>query len=262
MVGLGMNERQQVRIKDNFSRAAKHYTELTGFHQHLAEELVNRLDGRLSDELILLDLGTGTGRLAEILKRKIPSSRVMGVDLSFEMMSHFSSGENVGLIQADAGRLPFRDGQFDMIVSNASLQWAEDLKNVFWEAKRTLRQDGALCLNLFGQKTLMEFFDAIQSVGRVSPELIGRLPSEVEVKEALLVTGWGEAKVDVEERLIGFESFQDMLGWVKKIGGNGLRHDFYFGKKLYRQLEAFFENELQEEGQIRATIEVIWVYEG
>lgn len=68
----------------------------------------------------LLDLPCGTGRLVPCLARA--GYRVCGADLSSEMLRERpwrlgASDGVLGLIQASADRLPFRDASFDAVVS-------------------------------------------------------------------------------------------------------------------------------------------------
>lgn len=69
----------------------------------------------------VLDLGTGTGLAAFVAARRFPEAAVVGVDLAPGMIdqAHRSTppelAERVGFQQADAVRLPFEDGAFDLV---------------------------------------------------------------------------------------------------------------------------------------------------
>jgi malonyl-CoA O-methyltransferase len=91
-----------------------------------------------------LDLGTGSGRYATVL-RSIGSASVVGVDYSLAMLAR-GGGRRVC---ADACRLPFRRGAFDLI--NASLM-AGDVEHVDpWvrETGRALAAGGHLVYSDF-----------------------------------------------------------------------------------------------------------------
>ena len=69
----------------------------------------------------VLDLGTGTGAAALWLARRYPEARVTGVDISEPMIEKARAklpgelAERVDFRVADAERLPFADGAFDLV---------------------------------------------------------------------------------------------------------------------------------------------------
>jgi SAM-dependent methyltransferase len=63
-----------------------------------------------------LDLGTGTGAAAAAIKRRFPGAEVTGVDLAPAMVAQ--AGRNVPDVRfelADASRLPYDDGSFELV---------------------------------------------------------------------------------------------------------------------------------------------------
>jgi ubiquinone/menaquinone biosynthesis C-methylase UbiE len=69
----------------------------------------------------VLDLGTGTGRAAFILARRYPDAEVVGADLAAEMLADARGrtppelADRVRFEEADAERLPYPDGSFDLV---------------------------------------------------------------------------------------------------------------------------------------------------
>jgi SAM-dependent methyltransferase len=70
----------------------------------------------------VLDLGTGTGKAARVVAQRFPQAEVVGVDLSPAMIEEARKvlpAELSGRVRfevADASRLPFEDGAFDLVV--------------------------------------------------------------------------------------------------------------------------------------------------
>jgi ubiquinone/menaquinone biosynthesis C-methylase UbiE len=70
----------------------------------------------------VLDLGTGTGKAARVVAKRFPQAEVVGVDLSPAMIEEARKvlpAELSGRVRfevADASRLPFEDGAFDLVV--------------------------------------------------------------------------------------------------------------------------------------------------
>ncbi len=73
----------------------------------------------------VIDLGCGTGELTERLSDMLPGSRVLGIDSSPEMLDKAAPRVRPGL---DFDLLPIQDaaGEWDIIFSNAALQWIPD----------------------------------------------------------------------------------------------------------------------------------------
>lgn len=89
----------------------------------------------------VLDVGTGTGEAALFLAREFPRASVRGVDVSEEMI-RLAQGKvgldpdgRVAFRVADASKLPYGDGSFDLV---AEL----NMPTFFAEVARVLRPEG------------------------------------------------------------------------------------------------------------------------
>ena len=112
--------------------------------QHAVLAAVGAAPGRL------LDIGTGTGQLLELLAPRV--ERGLGVDASRAMLalarSRLSKRElaHCAVRQADMYRLPLPDGGFDTVVLQMVLHYAEDPAAAVTEAARVLRAGGRLVI--------------------------------------------------------------------------------------------------------------------
>jgi SAM-dependent methyltransferase len=88
-----------------------------------------------------LDVGTGTGGAAFKIASRFPDAKVVGVDLSGEMIARARSkviGSFAGRLsfeQADASSLPFRPNEFDLVTHSNMIPF-------FDETARVLRPGG------------------------------------------------------------------------------------------------------------------------
>ena len=98
----------------------------------------------------LLDIGTGTGRILELLAGRVRQG--IGIDLSRDMLlvaraTLQSAGiANCQVRQADMYRLPWQEPQFDAITLHRVLHYAEEPARVIAEAARVLRPGGRLLI--------------------------------------------------------------------------------------------------------------------
>jgi ubiquinone/menaquinone biosynthesis C-methylase UbiE len=106
----------------------------------------------------LLDIGTGTGRMLEILAPRV--EQALGIDQSREMLAvarvnlEKAGLENGRVRLGDMYQLALPDASFDAVVIHQVLHYAERPAAVIAEAARVLRPDGILVLADFAPHDL------------------------------------------------------------------------------------------------------------
>ena len=103
----------------------------------------------VSPNLKVVDLGCGTGELTRQLADSLPDSTVTGLDSSEQMLekatSRFASSPNLVFVQGDQSRLT---GEWDLIFSNAALQWSENHAELIPYLYRRLKAGGQLAVQV------------------------------------------------------------------------------------------------------------------
>jgi SAM-dependent methyltransferase len=83
-----------------------------------------------------LDLGTGNGRGAFAIARRFPAAEVVGADMSAAMLEQArveTPPELVGRVrwdEADASRLPYADGEFDLVAHANMIPFFDEVARV------------------------------------------------------------------------------------------------------------------------------------
>ncbi len=96
----------------------------------------------------VLDIGTGTGRVLELLAPSV--AEAIGIDASAAMLALARARlaraglANAAVRRADMYRLPFADAGFDLVVAQMVLHYAEAPGRVLAEAARVLTPGGRL----------------------------------------------------------------------------------------------------------------------
>jgi demethylmenaquinone methyltransferase / 2-methoxy-6-polyprenyl-1,4-benzoquinol methylase len=96
------------------------------------------------DARTVLDVGTGTGKLALAIQARSPGAHVVGVDFSEPMLRN--APRALPRAAADALRLPFADAQFEAVVSAFLLRNVADVQAGIAEQVRVLSPGGTLVI--------------------------------------------------------------------------------------------------------------------
>lgn len=145
-------EQLKARSKAAFDEQAPIYDEgMQGDHARalypcILDEAHRAMEGIPAPSV--LDVGCGTGMLSEQLLSALPSCRLTGVDLSPAMVERARArlAGRAEVREADAERLPFHDGAFDLVVCNDSFHHYPDPDRAAFQMWRVLRKGGALVL--------------------------------------------------------------------------------------------------------------------
>jgi len=108
------------------------------------------------DDANVLDLCCGTGDMTFALRRQAgkSSAKILGVDFSHAMLKRArekSAATSPGWIEADALRLPFQDGGFDLITAAFGFRNLADYDAGLREMVRLLRPGGECGILDFGE---------------------------------------------------------------------------------------------------------------
>ncbi|MBU6268731.1 MAG: metalloregulator ArsR/SmtB family transcription factor [Sphingomonadales bacterium] len=145
-----IRQSREAAAADYFSRHAAEWDSLRSLHSPdgpVEAALLAALGERLGR---LLDVGTGTGRIAELLAPC--ATRVTGLDMSPEMLRLARArlqnlpAECVDLVQGDFTALPFAAAAFDTVTLHQVLHYAQDPGRVLAEAARVLAPGGRLAV--------------------------------------------------------------------------------------------------------------------
>jgi ArsR family transcriptional regulator len=146
-----IRSRREEAAESYFARHAEEWDDLRRMHspdQLVEQKLVDALGSApLGD---LLDIGTGTGRIAELFAPR--ASRIVALDKNLEMLriaraklQHLPA-DTIDLVQGDFSDLPFEADQFDTIVLHQVLHFAQEPAPALAEAARVMRVGGRLAI--------------------------------------------------------------------------------------------------------------------
>lgn len=155
-----------------------------GLYGHVADALVEAGLG-VGGAPDVLDLGCGTGALALRLLDLVPACRIVGVDISPNMVKRARAAVDgrADIVEADSASLPFHDESFDFAFCNDSFHHYPDPERAVFETWRVLRPGGAFVI---GDCALPSVSRAVMNAFiRFSHEGDVRIYSEDEFKQML-----------------------------------------------------------------------------
>jgi SAM-dependent methyltransferase len=146
--------------------------------QHLAiahDHLLGAVEARPGERW--LDVATGTGEIAVPAAKR--GADVTGIDIAPTLIETAqerarASGVEVALEVGDAERLPYPDGDFDIVVSAFGVMFAPDQRAAAAELARVTRPGGRLALlNWHPSRGVAEFFKVMAPYMPPAPEGVG-----------------------------------------------------------------------------------------
>lgn len=236
-------------------------------HHILYEETSAHILERLADVKrsfsTILDLGAHEGYLAGQLAQR--GAFAVAADMSSAMLGR---GVHPHGVAADEELLPFALASFDLIVSNLSLHWVNDLPGALAQIKNALRPDGLFLAALLGGHTLHELraclLDAELSVtGGISP----RLSPSIDMQSASALLQRAGFSLPVTDQEVITLTYSDSFALMHDLRGMGetnaqhqrprkpaRREVFALADRLYKERFAL------PNGLIPATFEVIFMH--
>ena len=253
-------------VRRSFDRAALRYDAAAVLQREIGGRLLERLDYcRLAPKTIL-DLGCGTGQAIGALMRRYPKARVIALDFAFGML-RLARRRGTWLnrprvVCADAEVLPLADGCVDLIVSNATLQWCNDLDRTFSDLLRVLRPGGLLMFSSFGPDTLKELRAAWAAADGQRPGHVHVSPfaDMHDVGDALVRARFADPVMDAEHLTLTYPGLRDLMRDLKGIGAHNAGRDRprgLTGPRRLAALEAAYETH-RRDGRLPATYEVVY----
>jgi SAM-dependent methyltransferase len=168
----------------------------------------------------ILDVGCGTGRYL----RRLPSStyRITGIDLSWNMLAqarhHVRARNDVRLVQASAGCLPFQPCSFDRIMSGLVIDHIASAGQLFREMSSVLRVRGHAVVVAVHPD--MQRITGRDIAIRGSDDEPIRIPGHIHEVDELLSAAEdaGLAVMAMDEPCVTRAMLEHRPAWKKKIG--------------------------------------------
>ncbi|CAM9125654.1 unnamed protein product, partial [Discosporangium mesarthrocarpum] len=264
--------------------------DLGGEYEYLREHVANSLVDRLEDISrgfpYALDVGAHTGQIYRaVCAKRGPNGkggvggieRLVQADMSeqalLQGMYYGRSGGEQGDVKVETCRvladeefLPFKPGSFDLVLSNLSLHWVNDLPGSMSQVKQVLKPDGAFIGSMLGGTTLTELRRCLLAAEqeREGGQSVHTSPSAhvADCGNLLLSAGFSLPTVDQDTIRISYPNAFVLMEHLQVMGeGNAsLNRRIGVSRDTFIAAAAAYQEIYGEpDGTVEATFQVVYM---
>lgn len=260
-----MNVFDRAVLRGRRDKAAPHLAEADFLLRESAARLADRLLDVTRPFPLALDLGCHSGQLASCLTDHPRIGHLIQSDLSPAMARVARTLTNRAAFAADEEALPLADGSLDLVISNLSLHWVNDLPGTLTQIRRTLKPDGLFLATLFGLETLRELRTALleaetETAGGVTP----RVSPFVDVRDAgnlLTRAGFTLPVADVESIMVTYADMFKLMADLRAMAETNAvlerRKTFSRRATFLKAAEIYAQRFPAANGRIPATFQIV-----
>jgi len=249
-------------VRASFDKAAQHYEEVAVLQREVGQRMMQRLELiKIAPERIL-DVGAGTGVQSNLLAERYQHAQITSLDLSANMLlqgrKNPSQPRQIVHVCGDAERLPFANESLDMIFSNLTLQWCNNLDYAFFEFQRVLKPGGLLLFSTLGPDTLRELRNSWRSVDDYSH--VNAFMDMHDIGDGLMRFLFADPVMDVEHITLTYQDVYRLMKDLKSLGAHNVtagRPAGLMTKSRLSAMQAAYE-QYRQNGVLPASYEVIY----
>jgi len=258
-------DREQVRR--NRDRAAPGFDDVDFLVRESADRLTDRLRDIARVFPAALDLGCRTGLLSDFVTGMNGIQTLIQADLSPGMAARADRGGRPA-VAADEEWLPFAEESFDLVLSNLSLHWVNDLPGALIQINRALKADGLFLGAMLGGETLKELRDVMAMAEvELRDGLSPRVSPFADLRDAgalMQRAGFALPVIDSDTITVTYGNPLTLMQELRKMGeGNAVteRSRRPLGRDiLMRAAELYVERYAGPDGRVPATFEIIYLH--
>ncbi len=263
---LNIAEIDRLAMRAAFEKAAVTYDAVAVLQLEVASRLVERMDVMSMKPVSILDAGSGTGFVSQLLAERFPKAKITALDLALNMLKQAKRkrtflqrwNKQFRYVNAEVESLPFADASVELVISGLTLQWCQDLPKVFKEFKRVLAPGGLLLFSSFGPDTLKELRQSWAEVD--DRPHVNAFADMHDVGDALLQSGFADPVMDMEMLTVTYNDVKTVMYDLKQIGAHnvmqGRSHNITGKNKLQKMIQTY--EKFRVDGLLPVSHEIVY----
>lgn len=231
-------------IAKRFSKSFKNYNDNAFIQNIMANNLVQNLPYKEFDSVF--EIGCGTGLLTQKIKDNLKFNNFVAndiVDCSKYINEIICSNK---FICGDIEEIEI-NGKFDLIISNACLQWCKKQDKTIQKLKTALNNNGLIAISVFGKKNLCEIKEVFDtSLEYTTLEDLKNIFDDYKC-----------IYFEEKTKKLYFDKPLDVIKHFKNTGVNSLTK-INFTKRKLKEFENNFTSKFYKEGKVYITYNPIY----
>ena len=227
-------------VKNRFKKSLITYNDNAIVQKQMAEKLIKLLP--IKNYGSIFEIGCATGILTEQIAKTVKYNEIYINDIVPDAKQYIDSIlSDYTFISGDIETIDI-NRKFDLVISNACLQWCNNIKNTINKLMEHLNKDGILAVSVFGDsilKELKEIFDIKENTYSLN-----------DIKQYL--KEYNICNITEETFELKFNNLREILQHLKYTGANSLK-EFSLTKSSFAGFEEQYKNKYSKNGKLILT---------
>lgn len=233
-------------VKKRFKKSLKTYDENAIVQKKMAKELISLLPKKEYNKIF--EIGCATGILTKEIGNKLIFSELYLNDIVEESKKYVQEiYKECNFIAGDIENINLNK-KYNLIISNACLQWCSNIEDTLSKLINALDDDGILAISIFGEDNLKE----TKSIFNIGNEI-----SSISSMENFLNTQKIIAKKE-DKIKIDFETPMEVLKHLKYTGTNAIK-EIKLTKTKLKDFEQRYKENYTQNNKVYLTYNPIYI---
>lgn len=232
-------------VKKRFSKSLKTYNDNAIIQKQMADKLITLLPFNYFDSIF--EAGCATGILTDKIKIKIRFNHYSANDIVEESQDYIRNIiPDSSFFSGDIETLEINK-KYDLIISNACLQWCNNIEATIIKLLNCLNNNGILAVSIFGNENLKEI-----------KEIFNIENKNYDMDKLKTFLSDYNAKIIEEKIELTFNSASDILKHIKNTGANAIEQMKLTKSKLI-QIEEEYNNRFKKQNGMVLTYNPVYI---
>lgn len=237
-------------VKYRFSKSINSYDNTAVVQKEMALLLIDKILNHCGKDFRkVFEFGVGTGFLSKNILDKITFEEYFANDIIEE--SEFCIKniiDNAKFLPGDIEKIELNHN-FDLVVSNAVMQWIGDVDELLFKIKNNLAPQGCFAFTTFGEQNFKE----IKETTGVSLNYLKTETLKEKCEKYFDIVSY-----EKDVQTLFFDTPLEVLKHIKKSGTNGIASTHWTVSKL-KAFEEFYKNNFSAANKVVLTYNPVYV---